>query len=150
MFLKVASYWETLVTLWAVKRLLFCVDPFMLLQGTWSWKILVTLCALEWNLSWVGSHMLLQVASNWEGNGTLWVFQNLLFYVGPLMFLSSCMLERISYYNWGIWIAFFCVEIETLNSEGSEGSDILDDFLYTVRSILQRSTCRMKAGERYQ
>ena len=53
MFLQVASYWETLVTLCAVKRLLFCVDPFMLLQGTWSWKILVTLCALEWNLSWV-------------------------------------------------------------------------------------------------
>ena len=83
-FLKVTSSWETLVTNWTCKSLLFCVgplscsfkdldlekhlshfahlnlswvDPLMGFQVTWCWEALVTLSALEWLLPWWFPHV---------------------------------------------------------------------------------------------
>ena len=37
-YLKEVRFREALVTFWAFERLLPCVGPLMILQGTWCWK----------------------------------------------------------------------------------------------------------------
>ena len=150
---KVVWFQEALVTLRAFERLLSCVGPLLLHQGSWSWKTLVTLCALEWLLCWADHLMGFQVTWCWEALITVCALEWLLYWVDPLMgvqvtwcwsschtlrtltaslpcgsshvpasgqllrsswhtlgipfmFLSSCTLERMSYYNRSIWIAF--------------------------------------------